>query len=97
MMEPEQRTEREITYQVGWKRGKIALKQDKTAVSSDDGTYPEHGGALIDRLFQWSVRYVWKPAGAIPDKVLKTMLIVFPLIAFALSLWLVYRLSIQPY
>ncbi|ULL14691.1 hypothetical protein DVH26_09630 [Paenibacillus sp. H1-7] len=95
-MDPEQRTEREITYQVGWKRRKIALQQDKAQASNDESAKLV-GHSAKERLLVWSFRYVWRKAVFIPDKALLVVLTVFPLIAFALSLWLVYQLSIQPY
>lgn len=99
-MESEQRTERterEITYQVGWKRGKITLNNGKPSAGPGGAKPAAKSTAAAERLTEWSLRYVWKPAGAIPDGGLRILLAAFPLIAFALSLWLVYQLSVHPY
>ncbi|MBE1441031.1 hypothetical protein [Paenibacillus sp. OAS669] len=97
-MEPGQRTDREITYHVGWKRGKI---------TQNHGTHPseivaeEH--ALVDSrlrssgLLGWNMRYMWKKAGTVHERTLLIVLPVIPVLMFALSLWLVYRLAIHPY
>ncbi|WP_282936672.1 hypothetical protein [Paenibacillus sp. RC67] len=97
-MEPVQRTEREITYHVGWKRGKITLNQGKPTseelAETQGGSWeniPENG------VFGLNKRYVWRSTGTMNHRVLWMVLSIFPILIFALSLWLVYRLAIQPY
>lgn len=97
-MEPGQRTEREITYHVGWKRGKITQNQCNRASGELTDTLQDKKVQLAaDGVFGWTTRYVWRSAGAVNDRMLWIALFVLPLLVFAISLWLVYQLAIQPY
>lgn len=97
-MEPVQRTEREITYHVGWKRGKITLNQGKPTSEELAETQGDNRESIpADGVFGLSTRYVWRSAGTVNQRVLWMVLSIFPILVFALSLWLVYRLAIQPY
>ncbi|MCS7460108.1 hypothetical protein N0M98_08140 [Paenibacillus doosanensis] len=97
-MEQEQRTQREITYHVGWKRGKIKLNQSQSSEPEQAHTHAaEEEESAEPGLLRWNRAYVWRRAGALPAPALTVLLAVFPLLAFALSVWLVYELSIQPY
>ncbi|WP_028547825.1 hypothetical protein [Paenibacillus sp. UNC451MF] len=94
-MEPVQRTEREITYHVGWKRGKITPNQGKHL--SADITHDVNDSIAGADVFGLNLRYLWRRAGTVNERMLWIVLPILPLLVFALSLWLVYRLAIQPY
>lgn len=96
-MDSKQQTEREITYKVGWKRGKISQKAGKLPPVEE----PAEGGAeeTIHRksaAFRWNEQWLWREAWGPTERVLKPLLFAFPVAAFGLSLWLVYQLSVQP-
>ncbi|MDF2962705.1 MAG: hypothetical protein K0S39_4440 [Paenibacillus sp.] len=93
-MEPEQRTEREITYQVGWKRGKIRPHPNRNCLQSTD-----KAACAEAELFNnagWNISWLWRPAGTIKIEVLHVLLWLFPAVVFAISLWLISQLSLQP-
>jgi hypothetical protein len=96
-MEPVHRTEREITYQVGWKRGKIKLHTNNLeaieALPDNRESVVQLKGALV--LNRMAV-FMWRPAGAMPERYLQIALWTFPLLTFGISLWLVSKLTLQP-
>ncbi|WP_258212740.1 hypothetical protein [Paenibacillus radicis (ex Xue et al. 2023)] len=94
-MEPEQRTEREITYQVGWKRGKIKLNLAHPVESGEPSVQIQGDENLLSRLDNWNLRWLWRSAGLIKDEALQVVLWVFPVIVFGVSIWLLYQLSFQ--
>ena len=94
-MDPEQRTEREITYKVGWKRGKIMQNHDRNA--ADEAKAIRAAEPIVTSIVQrWNLRYVWRPAGVPTDSMMNILLVAFPVLTFAISLWLVYNLAVQP-
>ncbi|NOU97906.1 hypothetical protein GC093_32470 [Paenibacillus sp. LMG 31456] len=95
-MEPEQRTEREITYQVGWKRGKIKLNTAHPVDCGEPAAQIEGTKNLLSGIDSLNLRWLWRPVGLIKDEVLQVVLWVFPVIAFGISMWLIYKLSFQP-
>ncbi|WP_144029087.1 hypothetical protein [Paenibacillus rigui] len=97
MMDREQKTDREITFKVGWKRGKIKLNQNKLPVQEPSVEQEKSLSQPVIMLFkQWNERWIWRRAGHGSDRLLKPVLFVFPAAAFLLSLWLIYQLSSQP-
>lgn len=96
MMDPEHKTEREITYKVGWKRGKIKMNQSNNTMNEqpNEAAVTSFPTGAVWHL--WNERWLWREARVLPGSVLRAMLYVFPVITFGISLWLVYRLSFQP-
>ena len=91
-MEPgpsSKREPREITYQVGWKKGKIQLdKGQEPAVT------PKSPPPLPPRSF-WTVihTYAWKEAPIFPQAWCYGVLWALPVLSFLLILGLVYKLT----
>ncbi|TDF95894.1 hypothetical protein [Paenibacillus piri] len=86
------RPEREITYQVGWKRGRIKLEP---AVPVENGGSDARLVSEMPRLSR--VEYaLWRPAATAKDEIVLAALLVFPAAVFGIALWLVYKLSVQP-
>ncbi|MBP1965290.1 hypothetical protein [Paenibacillus aceris] len=91
-MEPgseKKKEHREITYQVGWKKGKIEWNEGASEALSvkslkqvesleDDG----------DRQLQ----LLWRPAMKLPDWMLFPLLYALPVLCFGLTLILIYGL-----
>ncbi|TVY08294.1 hypothetical protein [Paenibacillus cremeus] len=98
-MEPEQRTPREITYQVGWKRGKIVSSRDNTDGTADR---QETGSAIstqeqpagpISAAQQWNETTIWKEAPFLSGRVLQILAWGTPAVLFLLFVWMVYWLA----
>jgi hypothetical protein len=83
MMEPIQRRVREITYQVGWKRGKMINPADNSAPK------------LLSWIHRFNIASMWRHAGTAPIGVMLILLWMFPVLAFICSLWLVHVLMVQ--
>ncbi|MGG1519683.1 hypothetical protein ABE504_30055 [Paenibacillus oryzisoli] len=86
--EPDKKKEhREISYQVGWKKGKIAWKENEMgsvqpqAASSVDAYFP----AVADRR----LKLLWQPAMRLPNGALLPLLYALPIICFAVTLILI--------
>ncbi|SFL27756.1 hypothetical protein SAMN03159341_104401 [Paenibacillus sp. 1_12] len=84
-MEPKQQREREITYQVGWKRGVISSNKPH-AVELE---------AEIPWVHRFNITFLWGQAAIYPIGVLQVILWIFPILTFACTLWLIHVLSMQ--
>ncbi|WP_409345803.1 hypothetical protein [Paenibacillus sp. MBLB4367] len=84
--------DREITYQVGWKRGKIQAAENGSPVKNGNpgGKTPHF---VIETRGAKLLRAIWRPVPAAPASVSGALLFALPVISFAVTLWLVYRLS----
>lgn len=96
MMEPEQRTERQITYHVGWKKGKIQpnpaqIKRNRQEPKAQADSTEK----LLSNLYDWNMRWLWRNAGTMKDEWLKLLLAAFPILVFGISIWFIYQLSQQ--
>jgi hypothetical protein len=78
---------REITYRVGWKKGKLEVADGKVK-SAESYVFLEK--ALWLRLLD---RFVWRPLPLLPERALLPVLWALPLVAFGTTWWLVYMLS----
>ncbi|MFH5185439.1 hypothetical protein ACHHV8_23870 [Paenibacillus sp. TAB 01] len=96
MMDSKQKTEREITYKVGWKRGKISQKAEKLPLEEPEPDGDKETILRKSAAFRWNEQWLWREARGPTGRVLKPLLVAFPVAAFGLSLWLVYQLSLQP-
>jgi hypothetical protein len=77
---------REITYRVGWKKGKIA-PSGKAPVRSET---VEAEAGTVER---WMRRWAWRPVPFIPDNILPIALWTLPAVSFAVTVWLAYMLA----
>jgi hypothetical protein len=80
--------QREITYQIGWKKGKIE-RHDQGKPCIDDGKNER----TASKLFRLHERLVWRPAGAAPKSWLFPLLYLLPALLFLLTFVLVFHLS----
>jgi hypothetical protein len=86
-MEAEQKPNREITYQVGWKKGTIRLgSQNPPPDKAEDASGRLHA---ILRLME---RYLWRPAPFVSERWLSYVLWAVPVVSFIASLALVFAL-----
>lgn len=83
MMEPMQRRVREITYQVGWKRGRM--------VNPADNSVPKQ----LSWIHRINITSMWRHAGTAPVRFVLILLLMFPVASFICSLWLVHLLMVQ--
>ncbi|PZE20928.1 hypothetical protein CBW46_009560 [Paenibacillus xerothermodurans] len=95
-MKPEPQPQRELTYRVGWKRGKIIQHTDRSphdenAQSNGQPEPDDERAHAADRLSR-----IWLPAPMLPESYLRKAVWALPLLTFAISLWLVYALMMQP-
>lgn len=91
-MKPDNRTPREITYQVGWKRGKIRLSPDGR---TPDASQPGEAAHISEHaLHRWNRAVLWRKA-PVPggSRWLLAGLLALPAAVFALFGWAVYELS----
>lgn len=78
---------REISYQVGWKKGKIQWNEGATeALRAPKGDH-EEGTAERKRLQQ-----LWFPAMKLPPVLLLPLLYAIPVISFGCTILLIYGL-----
>ncbi|OPH57167.1 hypothetical protein BC351_25185 [Paenibacillus ferrarius] len=80
---------REITYQVGWKKGKIAWNEgaaDALSVKDNHAAVSSHNAE--DKHLQ----LIWKPALSLPEWLLFPILFVLPILCFSFTLILMYGL-----
>jgi hypothetical protein len=83
--------EREITYHVGWKRGKIVVPEGGAQIHAKPGVkapvllLEDSGGRLL--------RMIWRPVPIMPAFMRVALFIALPVISFTVTLWLVYQLS----
>jgi hypothetical protein len=80
--------QREITYQIGWKKGKIE-RHEPGKPSVDDGK----NELTASKLFRLHERLVWRPVWAAPKSWLFPLLYLLPALLFLLTFVLVFNLS----
>ncbi|NOV00706.1 hypothetical protein [Paenibacillus planticolens] len=77
---------REITYQVGWKKGKIEWNEgasEALAVKSVD---------RLEDAGDKQLRHLWQPAMKLPSWMMFPLLYALPVLCFGLTLILIYGL-----
>lgn len=79
---------REITYQVGWKKGRIRWT-DSTSLQAA----PASAASEESKLWRLLVRFVWKQAPVLTPSMVFPFLIMLSLISFVLTVALVYQLT----
>jgi hypothetical protein len=80
---------RELTYRVGWKKGKFEVGENGRVTASESAVvFMEQ--ALWLRLLELAV---WRKAPYVPFNALTYMLIALPVVSFGLTWWLVRMLS----
>lgn len=91
MMEEQPRKQpraREITYRVGWKKGKLEVGENNQVTASESAVvFMEK--ALWLRLLD---RYIWRRAPFLPLAAIPYLLIALPLLTFGFVWWMVYML-----
>jgi hypothetical protein len=90
--------EREITYKIGWKRGKITISPNKPSYEKDQQAMtikPGNDHAEMHAIHRLNIDSFWKSANLLPHAALLVLLWVFPVLTFTLSLWLVHLIMIQ--
>jgi hypothetical protein len=80
---------REITYQVGWKKGKIAWNEGASEALSVKS--PDPVESLNDAREKY-LRLLWLPSMSLPGWLLFPMLYALPVFCFSLTLLLIYGL-----
>lgn len=83
---------REITYQVGWKRGKI---QYNDQVPTHQASVLKVQSTESSKLWQLHLRYIWKRVPVCPSAMALPLLLAVPVISFLLTVFLVYQLTHQ--
>lgn len=86
----DRKTEREITYQVGWRRGSIHYKDKQPSAGSPPVPTPS---GRADQAARWACKYLWREAPYPNGTVLAAFLWAVPAVGFATVVWLVYRLA----
>ncbi|NEW08658.1 hypothetical protein GK047_21925 [Paenibacillus sp. SYP-B3998] len=81
--------QREITYQVGWKKGKIALNEGGAAEILVKSHALEESTSVKGQAF---LRFLWQAVPTLPNGLLLPLLYGLPLVCFMLTLVLVYSL-----
>ncbi|MFC5452509.1 hypothetical protein [Paenibacillus aestuarii] len=83
---------REITYQVGWKKGKIEWQEGAGAEGGGKAHTPEelHAASCERRL-----QLLWRAVPALPGALLLPLLYALPVICFMLTILLVYHLRLH--
>ncbi|MFD0695882.1 hypothetical protein ACFQZT_17525 [Paenibacillus sp. GCM10027628] len=80
---------REITYQVGWKKGKIEWNEGGP---SSTNIRSEGHEDLPIATFDQRIRLLWRAAPSLPGNLILPVLYALPVICFILSIVLVYNL-----
>ncbi|MBD0381020.1 hypothetical protein [Paenibacillus sedimenti] len=80
---------REITYQVGWKKGKIEWNEKASIQSLGKAEGLEEMAIPIGEK---RLRLLWRAAPSLPDRVLLPILYALPVVCFILTIVLVYNL-----
>jgi hypothetical protein len=80
--------QREFTYQIGWKKGKIHL-QDPGDMTEN----VESSELTQNVLFRLHERFIWRVTPAAPKSWLFPLLYLLPALVFLLTFVLVYQLS----
>lgn len=83
-------TDKDITYRVGWKKGKIHVQEPGVPGHPESpDAISSQPAATRDKLF----RIIWKAVPSPTDKAAAICAGVLPIAAFAAVVWLVSRLS----
>jgi hypothetical protein len=93
-MTDKQHSDREITYRVGWKKGKI-LVQDFSAGEhkpAESAAVPEPAPLPVHR-WNKAMRIIWKRAPQPTLRLSAGIAVILPAAAFAAILWLVAQLA----
>jgi len=69
----------DITYQVGWKKGTIRLRENRLAVE-------------MNRKESLIYRYIWRPVGFLPASLLAVLLCALPILGLFFIVKLMYLL-----
>jgi hypothetical protein len=80
--------QREITYQIGWKKGKIHLQAPSDTAEADKSSE-----LTKNRLFRLHERFIWRVTPTAPQSWLLPLLYLLPALVFLLTFVLVYQLS----
>jgi hypothetical protein len=80
--------QREITYQIGWKKGKIHM-HDPSDLAED----AESSELTNNMLFHLHERFIWRATPSSPKSWLFPLLYLLPALVFLLTFVLVYQLS----
>lgn len=78
---------REISYQVGWKKGKIQWNEGATDTLRASGGDHDDGATERKRL-----QLLWFPAMKLPPVMLLPLLYALPVISFGCTILLIYGL-----
>ncbi|MDF2670648.1 MAG: hypothetical protein K0R67_2954 [Paenibacillus sp.] len=81
---------RELTYQVGWKKGRMEIGKNGKVTNHRPDNAPSNASALV----RFMERTAWKPAFRITDSIMIAILWSVPPVAFFLTWLLVYYLGI---
>jgi hypothetical protein len=81
---------REITYHVGWKKGRIQGDSGQASPAKDDAPMDAITSSKLFRLYQ---RYIWREAQVVRQTWLFPLWYLLPILIFALTFILVYTLS----
>lgn len=86
-MNNDKKKTREITYQVGMRKGRIQY-DDLGKMTSHQS---EH--SLFDHKFmKWVEKIMWKETFVFPAKFVFYLMLLLPVVSFSMTYWLVYRL-----
>lgn len=78
---------REITYQVGMRKGKIQYN-DLGKMTSHQSTH-----SILDHGFmKWAEMIMWREMSIFPSNSAFFFILMLPVISFSMTLWLVYNL-----
>lgn len=91
-MEPgseKKKEHREITYQVGWKKGKIEWNEGASEALSVKSLKQV---ASLEDEGDRQLQLLWRPAMKLPDWMLFPLLYALPVLCFGLTLILIYGL-----
>ncbi|SDO29833.1 hypothetical protein SAMN04487897_111108 [Paenibacillus sp. yr247] len=80
---------REITYQVGWKKGKIEWDEGTSEVLSVHSLKPVE---TLNNAEEKHLQLLWLPAMSLPSWLLLPILYALPAFCFILTLVLIYGL-----
>lgn len=88
---------KQFTYQIGWKRGKIKLDPQKATVNKDKVIGKQDPPPLVlpDWLLSMErglVNVVWRPIPALPRQWVGPILWLVPVLSFAITLFLIRTL-----
>jgi hypothetical protein len=81
---------REITYHVGWKKGKIAWNE---GMSAQIPVYSDHLEQTEVAKLQLRLQLLWRAVPALPSAILLPILYALPVLCFILTIVLIYGLG----